>query len=80
MFTPTHIISNNHYLTLLYIGVQTISLHQYAPHHVSNVHDKFHSFTDGVQAATKIYNNPKADLGVCAQYMFTYTHFMADNH
>ena len=38
------------------VGVQTVSLHQYAPHHVSNVHNKFHSCTVGVQAATMIYN------------------------
>ena len=58
-------------LTQVTVGVQSVSLHQHAPHHVSNVHDKFCSCIVGVQAATMIYKNPSADLGVCVhtQYM-----------
>ena len=51
-----------HYLV---VSVQIISLHQYAPHHVSNVHNKFQSCAVGVQAATMIYNNTRAELVMC---------------
>ena len=61
---PMHLIADNHYPHLV-VGVKAISLHQYAPYHVSNVHDKFQSCTVCVQAATMIYNNPRADLAVC---------------
>ena len=49
----------------LVVGLQTVTLPKYAQHHVSNVHDKFQCYTVGVQAAMMIYNNPRADLGVC---------------
>ena len=49
----------------LVVGVQTVSLHQYTPHHVSNVHVKFQSCTVGSQATTMIYINPMAHLVIC---------------
>ena len=44
------------------VGVQSISLQQYALHHVRNVHDKFQSCTVALQAATMLWNNPRAEL------------------
>ena len=61
----THALNCRQTLPHLFEGLQTVSLHQYAPHYVSNVHGKFQSCAAGVQATTMIYNNPNADLGVC---------------
>ena len=57
----------------LIVGVQTVTLHQYAPPHVNNV-DKFQICTVGVQAATMIKNNHRADLGVCVHTQGTPLH------
>ena len=59
MFKPMHLFTD------LFVGVQSTSLNQYAPHNTSNVHDKFQSCTVGVKGATMIYNSHSADLGVC---------------
>ena len=64
----------------LVVGVQIVSLHQYALHLISNVHDRFQSCTLGVQATPMIYNNPKAYLAVCVQCRFPPMHLIADNH
>ena len=61
----THTLSCRQTLPNLVAGVLTISFPQHAPHHVSNVHENFQSCRVGVQAATMIYNNPRADLAVC---------------
>ena len=60
----THALNCRQTLPQVAVGVKSISLHHYAPHHDSNVHDNFWSCTDGVQDAM-IYKNPSADLGVC---------------
>ena len=65
MYVHVYVLYGRQLLPHLVVGVQTVSLHQYVPHHVNNVHDKFQSCTVGVQADTMIYNNPIADLGVC---------------
>ena len=76
-----HTYAHNCRQTLLHlVNIQTLSLHQCAPHHVSNVHDKFQSCTVGVHTAMMFFKNPKAYLGGCVQCMFTPTHLIADNH
>ena len=65
MYVHAHTLNCRQPLPHLVVGVQTVCLHQYTPHHVSNVHDKFQSCTVGLLAATLIYNNPRADLVIC---------------
>ena len=60
-----HALNCRQTLLNLVLGVQTVSLQQYAPHHLSNVHDKSQGCAVGVQAATMIYNNHRADLVIC---------------
>ena len=64
MLTPTHFFYRQP-LPHVVVGIQSVSLYQYTPHHVSNVHNKFKSCTVGEKASTMIYNNHSADLGVC---------------
>ena len=49
------------------VGVQNFSLYQYALYDVSNVHDKFHSYTTDVQVAATNYNHLRANLVVYVQ-------------
>ena len=65
MDVHANVLNGRQPLPHIVVGIQTVSLHQYAPPHFSNVDDKFQSCTVGVQAATMIYNNPKGQLGVC---------------
>ena len=58
-----HALNCKQTLLNLDLGVQTVSLQQYAPHHLSNVH-KSQGCAVGVQAATMIYNH-RADLVIC---------------
>ena len=48
------------------VSVKNFSLYRVAPYDVSDVHIKFQSCTVHEKVVTTIYNNPRADLVVCA--------------
>ena len=69
MCMPTHLIANNHYVTLLQVYKTSLCTSILELYNVSNVHDKFQNFTVDVLVTTIIYNNHRVNPVVCVDTM-----------